>query len=265
MNNEIENLKRQISAVQEIEDWYPLILDLLEFINSCPFSSELKVLYLKAFYSSTNDLMSQIVFDKNELLVTIETFKQVVRTDMKNLLIEFSDQVSETPNDHIEHLLNSIHKFERQKSLGSLTGEKLSEWEELLLNFYSKEIENFQRISTLSPFLIQSKNKDIDRKYNGRETEIEGFSQNRWALVLWYENKGSGIESKSPYYKLYKDWDDDYHRTTIHPEMKRGMKDKIGHYKWAVNHIKDPAGKIEAEKVLEDLEKQLIEIKISKK
>jgi hypothetical protein len=265
MDNEIENLKRQISAVQEIDGWYPLIFDLLKFIDSCPFSSELKATYLKAFYSGTHELMNQTTFDKNELFETVEEFKQIIKSSIRDNLIELSEQIRENPAGKMESLATSIHGLKRKKILESLEGEKLSEWEEILLNFLSNEIETFKTISTLKPLIIKTKNEAKNRTYHGEETQFEGFSKNRWALVLWYESNGLGIGAKNYYRDDYKKWDDPLHRTKIDPETKKGMKDKIGHYQWAINHIKDPVRKLEAINVLEDLEKQLIEIKSRKK
>jgi hypothetical protein len=266
MEDEIENLKNQISEVQKIEGWFPLISDLLEFMESYPASSDYKVIYLKAFYRGTIDLMNQISFDENELSKSIEAFKEVYKKGLRDCLIEFSEKFIGDPVPRMANLTNTIHKFKRKKILEGLGGEKLSDWEELILNFYTNEIENLKTISIIKPLVIETKNKAQNRKYHGDETQLEGYSKKRWALVLWYENLGSGIPADNYYRDDYMNiWDDPIQRTQIDPAMKRGMKDKIDHYRWAVNHIQYLAGKVEAQEVLEDLEKQLIKIKSRKK
>jgi hypothetical protein len=265
-DEEFESLKRQISAIQEIDGWFPLISELIEFLESIPGNSDTKVLFLQVFINGTFELMRQKVFDQSELSQSIEAFKKTCYASLKNSLIDFSDRIINNPVRYTESLITSIHKFKRKKILEDLGGEKLSGWEELILRFYTNEIENIKTISTLKPFVIETKNKVHNRNYNGEETQLEGYSKKRWALVLWYENLGSGIPASNYYRDDYMNmWNDPIQRAKIDIEMKKGMNDKIGHYRWAVNHIQNPVGKVEAQTVLKDLEKQLIEIKNRKK
>lgn len=206
-------------------------------------------------------LTEELVFSPLGDRITIEAYLE--KTDVQKLK-------DETEEDYQTYLMNpSAYQKFKVKGLSALdrrveVENKLRLYEgamaevEILMDEVALDLFPPVELGSIMP-------KGQNRKYIESETQIEGFSKNKWALVLWYENKGSGIESKSPYYTLYNEWNDDYHRTTIHPEMKRGMNDKIGHYKWAVNHIQNPVGKVEAQTVLNDLEKQLIEIKNRKK
>jgi hypothetical protein len=263
-DEEVENLKRQISAVQEIEGWFPLISDLMEFMESQPGGSDYKVICIKAFYRGTTDLMKEISFDKSELSKSIEAFKYVYKKGLRDCLVEFSEKIVSDPVPPIENLITAVHKFKRKKILEGLGGEKLTEWEELILDFYSNEIENLKTISTIKPFVIGANNKSKNRKYNGEETQLEGYSHHRWALVLWYENNGRGIPAKPPHYRHYQEWKDVKYRTEVNRNSILGTKEKIEHYKWAIPQITNAIQKKMAEGVLQNLENELNEIKNGK-
>lgn len=110
----------------------------------------------------------------------------------------------------------------------------------------------------------QSLSRAIDREYNGPETEIEGYSHMRWALVLWYENNGKGIPAKDPRYNNYRRWNKDDYRTKVNPKSNLGTEEKIKHYKWAIPQITNAIEKKRAEGVLQNLENELNEIKNGK-